>query len=116
VGNLYLGSNALDAAAVVDVQSVASLLGGSATNAINYLKNTVPSNLLVLTPVSGSQVPLGDGPPQEMWIMTQDNTTLLISTVPEGGAALLYLLLGGGACFGAMFLSSRSRLGRSEAA
>jgi len=29
---------------------------------------------------------------------------------PEGGAALLYLLVAGGACFGAMFFSSRSRI------
>jgi hypothetical protein len=33
-----------------------------------------------------------------------------VFNAPEGGAALLYLLLGGGACFGAMFLTSRRRL------
>jgi hypothetical protein len=33
-----------------------------------------------------------------------------VSSVPEGGAGLMYLLLGGGACFGAMFLTSRRRL------
>ena len=31
--------------------------------------------------------------------------------VPEGGAALLYLLFAGFACFGAMFLRSRNRVG-----
>jgi hypothetical protein len=37
-------------------------------------------------------------------------------SAPEGGPALLYLLLAGGACFGAMFLVSRSRLANVTAA
>jgi hypothetical protein len=32
-----------------------------------------------------------------------------VSSVPEGGASLMFLLLAAGACFGAMFLSSRIR-------
>ena len=37
-------------------------------------------------------------------------------SIPEGGAALLYLLLAGAACFGAMVLSPRNRLGNRASA
>jgi hypothetical protein len=115
-GPLYLGSNVLDATALSDVQSVASLLSGTVANATFYLENTAPSNLLVLTPIKNSQVPLSDGPPQEMWIMTQGTTSLVSTIVPEGGAGLLYLLLGGASCLGAMFMASRGRMGRTVTA
>jgi hypothetical protein len=100
-----LESNALDAGASADVTAALATYGTLGSNTTPQEQNAktelaADTSLFILTPVPNSEVPLIDGPPQEMWV-----------TTPEGGAAFLYLLLAGASCFGAMFFNARNRFG-----
>jgi hypothetical protein len=78
---------------------------GTATSSAAQTALGADTNLVILTPVNGTQSQGGLHVPQEMWIIT-----------PEGGAAAMYLLLAGATCFGAMFFTSRNRMVRRETA
>jgi hypothetical protein len=92
----------MSANATALVAYVESLFGSDTTAQAQAYLNGL--NLWILTPSP-------DNGPQEFWAPGNANIT-----TPEGGSALLYLLLAGGACFGAMAFSSRSRLASRETA
>ena len=92
-----LGGVSLTATELNLVAAVESAFNGKLSKAQSYLAGL--TNLWILNPISGSQNPLNDGRPQEMWV-----------EAPEGGAALAYLLLGGLFCFGALLKRRRDQV------
>jgi hypothetical protein len=103
-----LNGYTLDSGATAYVTSALSAYGtlGMHTSAQNTAAQNAldaDTNLVILTPVNGTQSQ--GGPPQEMWIVT-----------PEGGAAVMYLMLAGASCFGACFLRSHNPLGNGASA
>jgi hypothetical protein len=83
--------------------AVFDFANGDGTNAYFNIGNSFPNSqpFDVLEFSNGVQIGTGTA-----WATSQP-----IVSAPEGGASLLYLLLAGAACFGALFLSPRNRLG-----